>query len=128
MSKSVDLILSAVKSAGEAALRLHEENERLRGIIEEQRLSIVALNTVIGGEGSLTTDNLRRHAAQPFPHPGHVTADEMNKPFGPADGSGDWSRATVQPDAAPPHACAHAECPEPHWCKEEGKCLAHKWP
>lgn len=31
MSKGIDLILSAVKSAGEAALRLHEENECLRG-------------------------------------------------------------------------------------------------
>ena len=30
MSKSVDVILSAVKSAGEAALRLHDENETLQ--------------------------------------------------------------------------------------------------
>lgn len=29
MSKSVDVILSAVKAAGEAALRLHEENKAL---------------------------------------------------------------------------------------------------
>ena len=30
MSRSVDVILNAVKAAGEAALRLHEENAALR--------------------------------------------------------------------------------------------------
>ena len=37
VSKSVDVILSAVKSAGEAALRLHADNERLRGLLREAR-------------------------------------------------------------------------------------------
>jgi hypothetical protein len=38
--------------------RDQETIERLRGIVEEQRLSIAALNAAIGGPGSLTTDNL----------------------------------------------------------------------
>ena len=35
MSKSVDVILSAVKTAGEAALRLYEENNALRAERDE---------------------------------------------------------------------------------------------
>ena len=42
--------------------RLRSENARQDKIIEEQRQSIVALNACIGGEGSLTTDNMVRVA------------------------------------------------------------------
>ena len=44
MSKSVDLILSAVKSAGEAALRLHEESESLRSRLADYELLKRAVN------------------------------------------------------------------------------------
>jgi hypothetical protein len=30
-------LLSAIKAAGEAAIRLHEENERLRGLVQDMR-------------------------------------------------------------------------------------------
>jgi hypothetical protein len=43
MSKSVDVILSAVKSAGEAALRLHAENEAL----QEQNNRLLTLKLVL---------------------------------------------------------------------------------
>lgn len=42
MNKSVEVILSAVKSAGEAALRLHDENEGLRS--ERDALQIERVN------------------------------------------------------------------------------------
>ena len=44
VSKSVDLILSAVKSAGEAALRLHEESESLRSRLADYELLKRAVN------------------------------------------------------------------------------------
>jgi hypothetical protein len=43
MSKSIDLILSAVKSAGDAALRLHEDNERRLALLRDCQDALTAL-------------------------------------------------------------------------------------
>lgn len=122
-TKSVEVILSAVKSAGEAALRLHAENAALKTRLAEceaDRLEQCRLNGM-GSEreahllarvdeaerllrecgpwlpkeyrGQGYSDFLARLVMflgieqgtnTPFPHPGFVTDEDMNRRFSTA--------------------------------------------
>lgn len=55
-NKSVEVILSAVKSAGEAALRLHEENKQLRECLMFVRPYVYGIDNIKRIDALLTPD------------------------------------------------------------------------
>lgn len=84
MNKSVDLILSAVKSAGEAALRLHEENKSLRERLRsEQNPGLAVRQQAADALERLTAENaaLRDLSFPPFGHEFTVPTDKMDAEF-----------------------------------------------